>query len=578
MRSSGPVLQGRDLDGLGALGALLGLEGDPLTLVQALEARALDLAVMHEQVLSSVIGGHESVPLVGGEPLDDTLGHEGNSLFGRETAGPPGDLQPAHCVLTRTAPVVDALSRHRSGRDRGGRREPGSRGRGRPRRGWRPFHAGPDDDGSRSACLHRSGVRWSSTCTPAGSGARFARPPVWRAPGRRFPSAPSEESRSDRVTPDRAPDRIRTRDDVVPPAAPDGTTAPGVPADAERQAIGLLLREAGEDGTLLLDRVVEVAQAADLTDGAVERLLVVLTEVEVEVVEGLHDASPGAPASAALAAVASADPVRVYLQQIGRVRLLTAAQEVSLARRIERGDRDAAAALIEANLRLVVSIAKHYLGRGLPLLELIQEGNLGLMRAVEKFDHRRGYKFSTYATWWVRQGITRGIADQARTIRVPVHMIEIISRLTRVERHLLQELGREPTAAEIGRELGVTPERVGEIREFARTPVSLQAPVGEEKDAELGDLVEDTDAVSPAAAAAILQRRDHLAREMGRLDARSRKVLELRFGLGGEEPKTLEQVGRRFGVTRERIRQIENKALNTLLTQRGSSGLRDFLD
>jgi RNA polymerase primary sigma factor len=356
---------------------------------------------------------------------------------------------------------------------------------------------------------------------------------------------------------------------------PERATA--VPVDAERDALRVLVEEAGGGGSVVVDRVVEVALGADLGDGAIERLLVGLDEMEVDVVAG-PDAPPGGAPPAAMAAIASADPVRLYLQQIGRVRLLTAAQEVSLARRIERGDTEAAAALIEANLRLVVSIAKHFAGRGLSFLDLIQEGNLGLIRAVEKFDHRRGYKFSTYATWWVRQGITRGIADQARTIRVPVHMVELINRLARVERSLRQELGREPTAADIARELDVTPGRVREIREFARTPVSLQAPVGEAKDAELADLVEDVDVPSPAAAAVVLQRRAHLERELDRLDARSRKVLELRFGLGGEEPRTLEQVGRRFGVTRERIRQIENAALRRLSAQSGSEGLRDFLD
>jgi RNA polymerase primary sigma factor len=268
----------------------------------------------------------------------------------------------------------------------------------------------------------------------------------------------------------------------------------------------------------------------------------------------------------------------MYLREIGRVPLLTAAQEVSLAKRIERRDMNAKAVLIEANLRLVVSVAKRYVGRGLAFLDLIQEGNLGLIRAVEKFDYRKGYKFSTYATWWIRQAITRAIADQARTIRVPVHMVETINRLSRVQRQLLQDLGREPTIAEIAHELEVTPERVREIQKVAQEPVSLETPVGEDEDSELGDLIEDSAIQSPSEAVAGLMRREELESILGQLTHRERKVLELRFGLRGEEPRTLEEVGQRFGVTRERIRQIEAKTLTKLQAYRDTQRLREFLD
>jgi RNA polymerase primary sigma factor len=270
--------------------------------------------------------------------------------------------------------------------------------------------------------------------------------------------------------------------------------------------------------------------------------------------------------------------VRMYLREIGRVPLLTAAQEISLAKRIEHRDMSAKAELIEANLRLVVSVAKRYVGRGLAFLDLIQEGNLGLIRAVEKFDYRKGFKFSTYATWWIRQAITRAIADQARTIRVPVHMVETINRLSRVQRQLLQDLGREPSVEELAAELEVTPQRVREIQKIAQEPVSLETPVGEEEDSELGDLIEDRGVLGPADATAVLLRREELEEVLSHLSHRERKVLELRFGLRGEEPRTLEEVGQRFGVTRERIRQIEAKTLNKLHAYRDTQRLREFLD
>jgi RNA polymerase primary sigma factor len=268
----------------------------------------------------------------------------------------------------------------------------------------------------------------------------------------------------------------------------------------------------------------------------------------------------------------------MYLREIGRVSLLTAAEEVSLARRIERNDQEAKRQLIEANLRLVVSVAKRYVGRGLSFLDLIQEGNLGLIRAVEKFDYRRGYKFSTYATWWIRQAVTRAIADQARTIRVPVHMVETINRLSRVQRQLVQDLGREPTIAELAEELEMTEERVRDIQKVAQEPVSLETPVGEEDDSELGDLIEDDAVVSPPDAVDDLLKREELGEVLDSLSHRERKVIELRFGLRGEEPRTLEEIGRRFGVTRERIRQIESKTLAKLKAYRESQGLRGYLD
>jgi RNA polymerase primary sigma factor len=312
--------------------------------------------------------------------------------------------------------------------------------------------------------------------------------------------------------------------------------------------------------------------------------------------------------NASLAPLTS-DPVRMYLKEIGKVPLLTAAQEVSLAKRIEAGliaaagiesaeeagvklDRataralqrteadglNAKRALVEANLRLVVSIAKRYVGRGMLFLDLIQEGNLGLIRAVEKFDYDKGFKFSTYATWWIRQAITRAIADQARTIRIPVHMVETINKLIRVQRGLLQELGREPTPDEIGAQMEMTAERVREILKISQEPVSLETPIGEEEDSQLGDFIEDSEAVAPPDAANETMLAEHLRRVLDSLSERERKVIELRFGLVDGHPRTLEEVGREFGVTRERIRQIESKTLCKLRHPSRSSKLKDYLE
>ena len=260
----------------------------------------------------------------------------------------------------------------------------------------------------------------------------------------------------------------------------------------------------------------------------------------------------------------SLDSLRLYLREIGKVSLLTADQEVSLAKRIERGDMLAKQQMTEANLRLVVSIAKGYLGRGLSFLDLIQEGSLGLIRAVEKFDYRKGYKFSTYATWWIRQAVTRAIADKARTIRIPVHMVEKLNSVVHIERQLVQRLGREPRPDEIALELGMTADEVREIQRMAQLPVSLEKPIGEEEESELGDFVQDEQAVSPFDSATTTLRREDIDRALDSLPERERKVIELRFGLKGEQPCTLEEVGRAFGVTRERIRQIENNTLKKL--------------
>ena len=282
--------------------------------------------------------------------------------------------------------------------------------------------------------------------------------------------------------------------------------------------------------------------------------------VPAEAVEGA--ANPGT--EAALTVEPTLDSLRLYLDSIARVRLLTVNEEISLAERIERGDTAAKDHMVEANLRLVVSIAKRYMGRGLPLLDLIQEGSLGLIRAVEKFDHRRGFKFSTYATWWIRQAVTRGIADKARTIRTPAHMAERITKLVSTERELVQRLGREPTAAEIAKALDRPVGEVKEMRSIAQTPVSLARPVGEDGDAELGDLIEDEECVSPPEQAIDNMRREGLNRALAGLPDRERRIVAMRYGLDGEEPRTLEEVGQAFGVTRERVRQIETHALRKL--------------
>ena len=272
------------------------------------------------------------------------------------------------------------------------------------------------------------------------------------------------------------------------------------------------------------------------------------------------------------------DPVRMYLKEIGKVPLLSAEEEIELAKKMEQGDENAKKRLAEANLRLVVSIAKRYVGRGMLFLDLIQEGNLGLIKAVEKFDYRKGYKFSTYATWWIRQAITRAIADQARTIRIPVHMVETINKLIRVSRQLLQELGREPTPEEIAEEMDMPVDRVREILKISQEPVSLETPIGEEEDSHLGDFIQDDNVPVPADAAAFTLLKEQLVEVLGTLTEREQKVLRLRFGLDDGRARTLEEVGKEFNVTRERIRQIEAKALRKLRHPSCSRKLKDYLD
>jgi len=337
-----------------------------------------------------------------------------------------------------------------------------------------------------------------------------------------------------------------------------------------------------EKGSLTLDEVGVLVQDVDLSPDELEGLYSTLLDLGIEITEdGVDELDDFSEAEEFLGQLDVSidhsvdDPVRMYLREIGRVPLLTSSEEIDLAKLIEQKDVEAKRRLTEANLRLVVSIAKRYMGRGLLFLDLIQEGNLGLIRAVEKFDYRRGYKFSTYATWWIRQAVTRAIADQARTIRVPVHAVETMNRLSRVQRELLQRNGREPTVAEIALEMGMSPRKVAEIQKASQDPVSLETPVGDEDDSELGDFIEDADADQPLELVFRQMRREELFKVLDSLPARERKVLELRFGLKGERPRTLEEVGERFGVTRECIRQVEAKTLNRLKNFRDAQRLRD---
>ena len=314
---------------------------------------------------------------------------------------------------------------------------------------------------------------------------------------------------------------------------------------------------------------IDVLRITDNDDDTVDDEILLDDEEEVEV-EKIDLSVPDG--------VSIEDPVRMYLKEIGKVPLLSAEEEIELAKRMELGDQEAKKRLAEANLRLVVSIAKRYVGRGMLFLDLIQEGNLGLIKAVEKFDYRKGYKFSTYATWWIRQAITRAIADQARTIRIPVHMVETINKLIRVSRQLLQELGREPTPEEIAKEMDMPVERVREILKISQEPVSLETPIGEEEDSHLGDFIQDDNVPVPADAAAFTLLKEQLEEVLGTLTEREQKVLTLRFGLEDGRARTLEEVGKEFNVTRERIRQIEAKALRKLRHPSRSRKLKDYLD
>jgi RNA polymerase primary sigma factor len=353
----------------------------------------------------------------------------------------------------------------------------------------------------------------------------------------------------------------------------------------EVEELQKLVEQGREKGFLTYDEIVTGLEEVDLTKEQLEDFTTYLIDHGVELVEGeQHKALPHeqplveeekTTPKLDLTVEPSLDSLRLYLREIGKVPLLTADQEVYLAKKIERGDMAAKTQMIEANLRLVVSIAKGYLGRGLSFLDLIQEGSLGLIRAVEKFDYRKGYKFSTYATWWIRQAVTRAIADKARTIRIPVHMVEKLNKVVHIERQLVQRLGREPQPEEIAAELEMTTEEVREILRMAQHPISLEKPIGEEEDSELGDFVEDEQAESPFDSASLNLRRSDIECALASLPDRERRVIELRFGLDGSQPCTLEEVGKAFGVTRERIRQIENNTLKKLETLPEAQGLKD---
>ncbi|MCD7715623.1 MAG: RNA polymerase sigma factor RpoD [Lachnospiraceae bacterium] len=358
--------------------------------------------------------------------------------------------------------------------------------------------------------------------------------------------------------------------------------------------------------TLMYDEIMNAFPGVELTESKIDLILDYMEKNHIDVVQGKSpDEAPELPDDNAddillepdddmlmaeheevenlsdvdvLEGVSTEDPVRMYLKEIGNVPLLTGEEEIELAKRVEQGDEEAKKKLTEANLRLVVSIAKKYVGRGMPFLDLIQEGNMGLMKAVDKFDYTKGYKFSTYATWWIRQAITRGIADTGRTIRVPVHMVETINKTLRMTRTLLQELGREPTPEEVADRLGVPVSRVREVLKISRDPVSLDTPIGEEDDSHLGDFIEDDTALSPADSAAFSMLREELATALESLTDRERQVIKLRFGLEDGRARTLEEVGKEFNVTRERIRQIEAKALRKLRHPSRSKRLKDFLN
>jgi RNA polymerase primary sigma factor len=354
--------------------------------------------------------------------------------------------------------------------------------------------------------------------------------------------------------------------------------------------VNKLIEKGKKKGSLTYKEVMEELYEIDLSPEQIEKVYEVLESMDIDVIGDMQEVAPGTRAEAEIEpeteeldisipeGISIDDPVRMYLKEIGKVSLLSSAEEVELAKKIEEGDSIAKKKLAEANLRLVVSIAKRYVGRGMLFLDLIQEGNLGLIKAVEKFDYRKGYKFSTYATWWIRQAITRAIADQARTIRIPVHMVETINKLIRVSRQLLQELGREPQPDEVAKIMEMPVEKVREIMKIAQEPVSLETPIGEEEDSHLGDFIPDDDALAPAEAAAFTMLKEQLINVLDTLTPREEKVLRLRFGLDDGRARTLEEVGKEFNVTRERIRQIEAKALRKLRHPSRSKKLKDYLD
>ncbi|MBQ3864352.1 MAG: RNA polymerase sigma factor RpoD [Clostridia bacterium] len=349
-------------------------------------------------------------------------------------------------------------------------------------------------------------------------------------------------------------------------------------------SMDLVIEEGKQKGVLTHDQINDELAEIELDTEQYENLLDTLDAMGVDVVSDIVEINEPKPSQTDMQdlsipdGISTDDPVRMYLKEIGKVPLLTAEEEIEIAMRMENGDEAAKKKLAEANLRLVVSIAKRYVGRGMQFLDLIQEGNLGLIKAVEKFDYSKGYKFSTYATWWIRQAITRAIADQARTIRIPVHMVETINKLIRVSRQLLQEYGREPLPEEIAREMAISEDKVREIIKIAQEPVSLETPIGEEEDSHLGDFIQDDDSPAPADAAAFTLLKEQLMDVLDTLTPREEKVLRLRFGLDDGRARTLEEVGKEFNVTRERIRQIEAKALRKLRHPSRSKKLRDFLD
>ncbi len=371
------------------------------------------------------------------------------------------------------------------------------------------------------------------------------------------------------------------------------------PAPSLEEAIKKLIERGKKRGSLTYEEINAVFDnVEDVGPERIDELFEEIAGLGIEIIDEQKDEKPAAEGSsdasdALPAGLSLDDPVRMYLKEIGRVPLLTMEDEKNLAMAIERGEQEALKdgtadrrivgmgeeakkRLTEANLRLVVSIAKKYVGRGMLFLDLIQEGNLGLIRAVEKFDYRKGYKFSTYATWWIRQAITRALADQARTIRIPVHMVETINRLIKVSRQLLQELGRDPSVEEIAGEMGLTPEKVREVIKISQEPISLETPIGEEEDSHLGDFIEDQEAIAPEEAASVMLLKEKMADVLKNLTDRERKVLVLRFGLEDGHQRTLEEVGQEFGVTRERIRQIEAKALRKLRHPSRGKALKDY--
>jgi RNA polymerase primary sigma factor len=355
--------------------------------------------------------------------------------------------------------------------------------------------------------------------------------------------------------------------------------------DSRTQKINELLEQGKAKGVLTYKEIMDALEEMELDPEQIEKIYDHIEGLNIDVVEDIEvpedineEIAQIESEVVAAEGISIDDPVRMYLKEIGKVPLLTANEEIELAKRMVNNDQEAKQKLAEANLRLVVSIAKRYVGRGMLFLDLIQEGNLGLIKAVEKFDYRKGFKFSTYTTWWIRQAITRSIADQARTIRIPVHMVETINKLIRVNRQLLQELGREPRPEEIASEMGITEDKVREIIKIAQEPVSLETPIGEEEDSHLGDFIPDDDAPAPAEVAAFTLLKEQLMDVLDTLTPREEKVLRLRFGLDDGKARTLEEVGREFNVTRERIRQIEAKALRKLRHPSRSRKLKDFLE